>query len=143
MNTALLFALCAGCAAALWAIFLKLGSNQTTAALGAAIVSATALLVNLGIVMGLKAGGQSIELDRRAVLFLVLAGIAAAGADAFALLTFGRGLRLSSAFIINATATAIVFLIGIAAFREPINASRVAALALIGGGMLWLNYQNA
>jgi drug/metabolite transporter (DMT)-like permease len=105
------------------------------------VVSAVAFLVNLTIVLTMKAHGQEITLRRESVLFLILAGLAAAGVDMFGLFAYNRGLKVTSSLIINATTTGIVLIVGFFALSEPVSGFRLAAIGLIAAGMLLLNAQ--
>ena len=105
------------------------------------VVSAVAFLVNLTIVLTMKAHGQEITLTRESVLFLILAGLAAAGVDMFGLFAYNRGLKVTSSLIINATTTGIVLIVGFFALSEPVSGLRLAAIGLIAAGMLLLNAQ--
>jgi hypothetical protein len=76
-TSAIHFAMLSGVSAATWTICLKLGSTKINAALGAMFT--------------LRAHGHEIVLTQEAFWLLVVAGIAAAGVDIFALLAYERG----------------------------------------------------
>jgi uncharacterized membrane protein len=87
-TSAMLFAMLADVSVAPWTICLKLGSTKINAALGALVISVVALIVNADAVLTLKAQGHGIVLTQDALWLLVMAGIAAAGVDMFALLAY-------------------------------------------------------
>lgn len=136
IGSAILFALLGGAAAATWTICLKLGSTQINAALGAMVITGVAFFVNSGVMLSMRAHGHEIVLRSEAVWLLVLAGIAAAGVDIFALLAYERGLRVTSSLILSGTSTALVLLVGFLFLREPITWIRLVAITLIVTGIL-------
>src|SRR5262245_47919768 len=111
--SAILFAMLSGVSAATWTICLKLGATKINAALGAMVIAAVALLVNSVVLFTLRAHGHEIILKQEAFWLLVVAGIAAAGVDIFALLAYERGLRVTSSLIMRGTSTALVLLVGV------------------------------
>jgi drug/metabolite transporter (DMT)-like permease len=132
-----------GASAATWTICLKLGSGGITAALGAMVITAVALLVNATVLLVMRTQGQEIVVTRHGFWLLAAAGVAASGIDLFGLLAYERGLRVSSSLIMGATSTALILLVGFAAFREPVTLVRVLAIVLIVGGIVLLQSQGA
>lgn len=137
-TSAVLFALLAGASAATWTICLKLGSTKINAALGAMVITAVAFLVNSAAMFTMRARGHEIVLKQDALWVLVVAGVAAAGVDIFALLAYERGLRVTSSLIIGGTSTALVLLVGFLALQEPFTAVRALAIVLIAAGIFLL-----
>lgn len=140
-TSAILFALLAGTSAATWTVCLKFGSTRINAALGAMVIAAVALLVNAVVMLIMRAQGQEIVLTRKGLWVLVLAGLAAAGVDLFALLAYKHGLRVTSSLIIGGTSTALVLVVGFIALQEPLTAARALAIALIATGIFMLQTQ--
>ena len=141
LTSAMLFAVLAGASAATWALCLKLGSTKVSAAAGSLVVTTAALVANAGILLAMRARGQEIVFDMRAFWLMALAGVAAAGVDIFSLLAYDRGLRISSSLIVGGTSTALLLLIGFAAFHDPLTWSRLLALGLIAAGIVILQTQ--
>ena len=140
-TSAILFAMLSGVSAATWTICLKLGSTKINAALRAMVIAAVALLVNAAAMFTLRAHGHEIVLKQEAFWLLVVAGIAAAGVDIFALLAYERGLRVTSSLIIGGTSTALVLLVGFFALQEPLTGVRALAIVLIAAGIFLLHAQ--
>jgi len=139
--SAMLFAMLSGVSVTTWTICLKLGSTKINAALGALVISVVALMVNSAAVLTFKAQGHEIVLTQEAFWLLVIAGIAAAGVDIFALLAYERGLRVTSSLIMGGTSTALVLLVGFLALQEPLTGRRALAIALIAAGIFLLQAQ--
>jgi uncharacterized membrane protein len=137
-TSAILFALLSGLSAATWTLCLKVGSTRINPALGAMVISAVAFLVNALAVVTLKAHGHELVLRRGAFWVFAVAGLAAAGVDLFALLAYGRGLRVTSSLIIGGTSTALVLLVGFVTLQEPLTGVRVFALVLTVAGIFLL-----
>ncbi|MBI2468060.1 MAG: hypothetical protein HYV62_09625 [Candidatus Rokubacteria bacterium] len=135
------FAVLVGVSAATYSTFLKLGSGAITPALGALIVTGAAGVVNLVVLLGMRAQGQPILFTPRAAAFMVVCGIAAAGIDLFGLLAYGQGLKLSSSLLITGVSTSLVLLVGFLALGEPFTWTRLVAIALIAAGILLLHAQ--
>jgi uncharacterized membrane protein len=136
-----LFAVLAGVSAGTWTICSKLGSTKINAALGAMVITGVAFLVNSVTLLTMRARGHEIVLSQRGVWLLVLAGIAAAGVDLFALLAYERGLRATSSLIVGGTSAVLVLLVGFLALREPLSWVRLVAIVLIAAGILLLQVQ--
>lgn len=140
-DPALLFAVLVGLFAATYSTFLKLGSATINPALGAIIVTSTAAVVNLIVLLGMKARGQVILFTPQAASFMVIVGIAAAGVDLFGLLAYGRGLKLSSSLVTTGVYTSLVLLVGFLLLNEPVTWMRLFAIGLIVVGILLLHGQ--
>ncbi len=140
-DPALLFALLAGVAAATYTVFVKLASTSIHPVMGAIVVTLSALVVNVGMVLVLRARGQEILVTLEGAALLVVAGIAAAAIDVFSLLAYGRGLKVSSSLVITGAYTALVLLVGILALKEPLSWTKLLALLLIATGIVLLQRQ--
>lgn len=141
MNRAVVFAILAGLGAATWTICLKLGSSLISAVLGAIVITGGALVINLVVLIIVRAGGHEIVFTRDGLWLLVAAGIAAAGVDVFGLLAYQHGLRVTSSFLIGGTSTLVVLLAGFLLLHEPFTWGRLLAIVLISAGILLYQVQ--
>jgi drug/metabolite transporter (DMT)-like permease len=134
----LTFALLAGVSMATYTVFSRLASPGIHPALGAAVITGVALLVNGVVTAVLWTSGTPITLSGRSLALLVVVGVAAAGADLFTLSAYASGLRITSAFIIGGTSAALVLLVGFGLMREPFSWSKLLAILLIVAGIFLL-----
>jgi drug/metabolite transporter (DMT)-like permease len=137
-GSTLAFALLAGASMATYTVALKLASPGVHPALGAAIITAVALVVNASLTAWTWTTGAPIPVSLRSVAWLVVVGVAAAGADLFTLSAYASGLRVTSALVIGGTSTALVLLIGFGLLREPFSWTKLAAIGLIACGIFLL-----
>jgi uncharacterized membrane protein len=119
------------------AFFARLAAGGITASLGAMLMAAVALVVNLGVTLALRGRGMSLAVTPSGITWAVAAGVAAAGIDLFALLAYARGLRVSSSPLMIGASLALVLLVGGLVFREPLGGLRLGGVALIATG-IWL-----
>ena len=138
-DSALAFALLSGGSVAAYTVFQRLGSGGISPALGAMVVAGVALLVNVGVMLGMKMRGHAIVFTPRGFLFVAAAGLAAGGIDLFGLLAFARGLKVSSSLVITGTQTALVLLVGVVFLHEPFSWPKLLAIGLIATGTLLLH----
>lgn len=90
----IIFAVITALVFALWTVFHQQASNQINTLLGAILVSVTAVI--LGIILLLpKLGSTNLYLTQKGIVFVILAGISAFAIDYFALKTYGSGLPIS------------------------------------------------
>ena len=136
-DSALVFALLSGASAAAYTICARLASGGIGASLGAMLVGAVALLVNLGVTLVLRSRGEPLLVTPSGVYWALGAGVAAAGIDLFGLLAYARGLRVSSSPLMTGASLAIVLLVGVLVLKEPFGWLRLLAIALIAAG-IWL-----
>lgn len=136
-DPALVFALLSGASAAAYTICARLASGGISASLGAMLVGAVALLVNLGVTLVLRGRGDPLLVAPSGVYWVLGAGVAAAGIDLFGLLAYARGLRVSSSPLMTGASLAIVLLVGVVVLKEPFGWLRLLAIALIAAG-IWL-----
>lgn len=137
-NLALLFAILTGVSAGSYSIFQKLGSTKINPALGAMIVSTVAFFINLLIFLKMKVSGAKILFTTRGLFFLILVGVAAAGIDLFGLLSYSKGLKVTSSFIISGVHAFLVLFAGFILLKEPFNLGRLIGIIFIIGGILLL-----
>jgi drug/metabolite transporter (DMT)-like permease len=134
-GAAFAFALLAGVSVAAYSIFLRLASGGIHPALGAAVITGVAFLVNVAIAASLHATGAPLSVSAPSVALLVVGGVAAAGADLFTLSAYASGLRVTSSFVIGGTSTALVLLVGFVLLKEPFTGLTLLAIALIATGI--------
>jgi drug/metabolite transporter (DMT)-like permease len=142
-NLAFAYALGAGVSMATYVIGLRLGSSGTHPALGTAIITGIAFLINMVVTLSIRATGAPVTFSMKSVYCLVVVGVATACVNLFTLLAYASGLRVTSSFVIGGTSTILVLLIGFIALREPFTWRKLFAVALIAAGTLLLQRADA
>jgi drug/metabolite transporter (DMT)-like permease len=137
-NLALTYALGAGVSMAAYIIGLRLGSTGTHPALGTAIVTGIAFLINVAVTLAVKATGNAIPFSMTSAYCLLVVGVATASINLCTLLAYANGLRVTSSFVIGGTSTILVLLIGFLVLREPFSWRKILAVALIAVGTFLL-----
>ena len=137
-GAALTFALLAGVAMAAYTVFSRLASPGIHPALGAAVITGVALVVNAVVAVSVRIGGGPLDVSAKSVALLVVVGVAAACADLFVLSAYARGLPVTSSFVIGGTSTVLVLLIGFGLMREPFTWIKLMAIGLIASGIVLL-----
>jgi uncharacterized membrane protein len=132
------FALLAGASAATYSIFLRLASSGIHPALGAAVITGVAFLVNMMLATSMRVAGTPLTVSARSVALLIVVGVAAAAVDFFTLSAYASGLRVTSSFVIGGTSTALVLLAGFMLLREPFSWIKLLAIGLIATGIFLL-----
>jgi drug/metabolite transporter (DMT)-like permease len=135
---ALTFALLAGVAMAAYTVVSRLASPGIHPALGAAVITGVALVVNGVVTAVLWTTGTSIAVSARSVALLAVVGVAAACADLFVLSAYARGLPVTSSFVIGGTSAVLVLLVGFGLLREPFSWIKLMAIGLILLGIVLL-----
>jgi uncharacterized membrane protein len=137
MQTGIIFAILAALAFGLWTVFHQQASNLINNLFGAIIVSLTAVILGLLILLP-KIKSTTLYSNPKGIIFAILAGICALGIDYFALKAYSSGLHVSVAgpIIIGgsiAVASCIGFFLG-----DSITLIKIAGLILIitGSGIL-------
>jgi uncharacterized membrane protein len=138
VTAALAFALLAGGSMATYIVFSRLAASGIHPALGAAVITGAAFVVNVTVALVLKASGGSLLASRNSVGLLLIVGAAAACADLFTLSAYSRGLQATSSFVIGGTSTVLVLLVGFLVLKEPFTWPRVVAVAFIIIGIILL-----
>lgn len=141
MNQGIIFAVIAASFFGVWTVFHQLASDRINYLFGAVLVSATATLLGLLLLLP-KIKSAIFFSNPKGILYAVLAGICALGIDYFALKAYGSGLAVSVAgpIIIGgsiAMASAIGFFLG-----ESITIIRVVGLFLVIIGSAVLSASN-
>jgi uncharacterized membrane protein len=123
---------------ATYTIFSRLAAPGIHPALGAAIITGVAFVVNGAVVLGTWAAGAPVPVSGHGMVFLVVVGVAAAATDFFMLSAYGSGLRATSAIIVGGTSTVLVLLVGFGLLREPFSWIKLMAIGLIASGIVLL-----
>ena len=138
MNLAFAYAFAAGVSMAAYVIGARLGSSGTHPALGTAIITGIAFLVNVVVVLSIRATGTPIAFAMTSAVSLVVVGVATACINLFTLLAYASGLRVTSSFVIGGTSTVLVVLVGFALLGEPFTWRKLFAVGLIAAGSFLL-----
>ena len=139
MNSlALTYALLAGISLATYVIALRLAAPGTHPALGTAIVTGVAFLINVAVALSFKALGTPLTFSTTSLPLLLVVGLATATVNLFTLAAYANGLKVTSSFIIGGTSTILVLLIGFLLLREPFTWTKLFAVALIAAGTFLL-----
>ena len=137
-NLALAYALGAGVSMAAYIIGLRLGSSGTHPALGTAIVTGIAFLINVVVTLSVRATGAPVTFSMTSGYCLLVVGVATACVNLFTLLAYANGLRVTSSFVIGGTSTILVLLIGFVLLKETFTWRKLFAVALIATGTFLL-----
>lgn len=135
---ALTFALLAGVSMATYTVFSRLASPGIHPALGAAVITGVAFLINGAITLSAWASGAPLAVSGKSLALLAVVGLAAAGTDIFVLSAYASGLRVTSSFVIGGTSTVLVLLVGFGLMREPFSWFKLIAIGLIASGIVLL-----
>ena len=139
MNSlALTYALLAGLSLATYVIALRLAAPGTHPALGTAIVTGVAFLINVAVALSIKALGTPLTFSTTSLSLLLVVGLATATVNLFTLAAYANGLTVTSSFIIGGTSTILVLLIGFLLLREPFSWTKLFAVGLIAAGTFLL-----
>ncbi|HEY2992516.1 MAG TPA: EamA family transporter [Methylomirabilota bacterium] len=139
MNSlALTYALLAGLSLATYVIALRLAAPGTHPALGTAIVTGVAFLINVAVALSIKALGTPLTFSTTSLSLLLVVGLATATVNLFTLAAYANGLKVTSSFIIGGTSTILVLLIGFLLLREPFSWTKLFAVGLIAAGTFLL-----
>jgi drug/metabolite transporter (DMT)-like permease len=141
MPSALVFALSAGVAMAVYSICLRLASSGIHPVLGATVITGAAFLINLVMLLVVRSAGSVLHVSGRSLALVAVVGVAAALADLFTLTAYARGLKVTSSFVIGGTSAALVLAVGFLILREPFTWLKLLAVALILGGMFLLQHE--
>jgi drug/metabolite transporter (DMT)-like permease len=135
---AFVYALLAGVSMAVLAIGLRLAAPGIHPALGIAIVTGIAFLVNVLVALAIPATGAPLPFSLESVYVLVIVGVATAGVNLFTLFAYASGLRITSSFIIGGTSTVLMLVVGFMFLREPFTWTKLFAIGLVNVGVFLL-----
>jgi len=142
MNLAFTYALLAGVSMATYVIGLRLASSETHPALGTALVTGIAFLLNVAVTLAIKATGAPVSFSMKSVYFLLVVGVATACVNLFTLSAYASGLRVTSSFVIGGTSTILVLLVGFTFLKEPFTWTKLLAIGLIAAGTFLLRWSD-
>ncbi|MBI4018280.1 MAG: EamA family transporter [Candidatus Aenigmarchaeota archaeon] len=129
----IVFAVIAAVAYAVLNLTQQQASAHINPLLGAAVISVSALLVEL-LLIAPQARSIAIP-DTRFILILAVAGVAAFGVDFFALKSYASGIPLSiGAPIIIGGGIALASLIGLFALGESVTLMKILGILLVVAG---------
>jgi drug/metabolite transporter (DMT)-like permease len=137
-NLAFMYALLAGLSMTVLAVGLKLAAPGIHPALGTAIVTGTAFLVNVLVALAIRATGAPVPFSLESLYVLVIVGVATAGVNLFTLFAYASGLRITSSFIIGGTSTVLLLVVGFVFLKEPFTWTKLFAIGLVGVGIFLL-----
>ncbi len=132
-NLAYGYALLAGVSMATYVIGLRLASPGTHPALGTAIITGIAFLINVAVVLSINATGARTTFSMSSFYFLIVVGLATAAVNLFTLLAYASGLPVTSSFVIGGTSTTLVLLIGFMFLKEPFTWTKLFAVGFDRG----------
>jgi drug/metabolite transporter (DMT)-like permease len=143
MNLAFAYALLAGASMATYVIGIRLASSETHPALGTALITGIAFLLNVAVTLAIKATGAPVSFSTKSFYFLLVVGVATACVNLFTLLAYSSGLQVTSSFVIGATSTVLVLVVGFIFLREPFSWAKLLAVGLIVAGTFLLRWTDA
>jgi len=123
---------------ATYVVAARLGSSGTHPALGTAIVTGTAFVVNVVVTLAVRAAGGPLPFSMKSAGSLLVVGVATACVNLFTLLAYAHGLRVTSSFVIGGTSTVLVLLCGFLLLEEPFTWRKLFAIGLIVAGSVVL-----
>ena len=136
---AFMYALLAGVSMAVLAIGLRLAAPGIHPALGIAIVTGIAFLVNVVVALAMRATtGAPLSFSLESLYVLTIVGVATAGVNLFTLFAYASGLRITSSFIIGGTSTVLMLVVGFLFLKEPFTWTKLFAIGLIAVGTFLL-----
>jgi len=133
-NAAYAYAVGAGVSMATYIVAARLGSSGTHPALGTAIITGVAFLINVALTLSIKATGAPIAFSTQSAYSLIVVGVATACVNLFTLLAYASGLKVTSSFVIGGTSTLLVLFAGFFFLREPFSWRKLFAIGLIAAG---------
>ncbi len=130
MNQGIVFAILGAIVFGLWTIFHQQASSYIDSVFGAIIVSVTAVLLGLIILLP-RIKTTALVSNPKGLIFVILAGVCAFGIDYFALKAYGSGLSISvGGPIIIGGSIAIASIIGFF-LGDSVTFLKIVALSLI------------
>ena len=137
-NSTLLYALLPGLSLTTMAVGFKLAAPGIQPALGTAIVTGIAFVVNMAVVLWARTMGTPMAVSKSSVYLLVGVGVATACVNLFTMLAYASGLKVTSSVVIGGTSTALIMLVGFLLLGEPFSWPRLVAIGLIASGVFVL-----
>ena len=135
---ALMYVVLAGVSLAALAIGFRLAASGIHPALGTAIVTGVAFLVNIAVVLSIRAAGVPTSFSMQSFYVLVVTGVATACVNLFTLAAYANGLKVTSSFLIGGISAILMLLVGFLILKEPFTWMRLLAIGLILTGIFLL-----
>lgn len=130
----ILFAIMTAIFFGIWTVFHQQASQHINPIFGAIIVSLTAVILG-SIVLIPQLKGITLFTNQKAIIFVILAGLAAFAIDFFALKTYATGFPVSiGGPIIIGGSVAIAAIIGLVILGEPVSLMKILGILLVIGG---------
>ena len=137
MTLGIVLAALVAVAVAIYTVSVRSAAQHIDALFGALVISATALVVELILLLP-RIGRVRLFTEPRALLFAAVAGVCAVGVDYLTLRAYGSGLRVSiGAPIIIGGGIALATITGLI-LGERIDAARLAGVCLVIAGAVVL-----
>ncbi len=141
MNNWILYAVGAAVLYGLHQVFTKLASPHIGDGVGGFIVEATAALTIAVYLIGLKLAGKWDQgISTQGIAYSALTGLCVGVGTIFFFLLFQKGGPLSAVPMVLAGGAAIMAIIGIVFFKEPVSMFRVAGIGFAVVGLVLLRY---
>ena len=137
-NLAFLYAALAGVSMAAYIVGMRLAAPGTHPAVGTAIITGIACVINIAIVLVIRANGTPTPFSVTSLRFLLVIGLATATVNLFTLLAYASGLRVTSSFVIGGISSILVLLVGFVFLKEPFSWAKLIAVGFILAGAVML-----
>jgi len=137
-----LYVFLAGVSMAILPIGFKLAAGGIQPAFGTAVVTGIAFVVNVAVVLSMRAAGTPISFSARSLYVLLGVGVATAGVNLFTLAAYAHGLKVTSSFLISGVSAIVILLVGFLVLREPFTWAKLLAIALVLAGIFLLNRES-
>jgi multidrug transporter EmrE-like cation transporter len=133
-----MYVVLAGVSLAGLAIGFRLAASGIHPALGTVIVSGVAFLVNIDVVLSMKAAGVPTSFSMRSIYVLAAVGVATACTNLSTLAAYANGLQVTASFLIGGISAILMLLVGFLILEEPFTWMRLLAIGLILTGIFLL-----
>jgi uncharacterized membrane protein len=134
----LMYVVLSGVSLAALAIGFRLAASGIHPALGTAIATGVAFLVNIAVVLTNRAAGVPMPFSKQSFYVLVVVGVATACANLFNLAAYANGLKVTSSFPISGILAILILLVGFLILKEPFTWMKLLAIGLILTGIFLL-----
>jgi uncharacterized membrane protein len=132
----LMYVVLCGVSLAALAIGFRLAASGIHPALGTAIATGVAFLVNIAVVLTNRAAGVPMSFSKQSFYVLVVVGVATACANLFNLAAYANGLKVTSSFPISGISA--ILSVGFLILKEPFTWMKLLAIGLILTGIFLL-----
>ena len=135
---ALMYVVLSGVSLATLAIGFRLAASEIHPALGTAIVTGVAFLVNTAVVLSIRAAGVPMPFSVQSFYILAVVGVATACVNLFNLAAYANGLKVTSSFLISGISAILMLLVGFLILKEPFTWMKLLAIGLVLTGIFLL-----